>query len=106
DPVLGWLALDGYGFHEAFFRTERSVRRQEVPRKVRGFGYPRHAFDQGIGRCLWFVEGAHVGRIAATIGAFPEDRRPDLWSGVGLAATYAGGRGADDLLALRRAARP
>jgi len=104
DPVLGWLALDGYGFHEGFFHAPLRVARQAVPAKVAG--YARRAFDQGLGRSLWFVEGAHAGRIAATIGAFPEARRPDLWSGVGLACTYAGGRGADDLAALRRAATP
>jgi len=87
DPLLGWLALDGYGFHEGYFRWPRSVERREVPRKLRG--YARRGFDQGLGRSLWFVEGAHPGRIAATIGAFPEARRPDLWSGVGLACAYA-----------------
>src|SRR4051812_12052035 len=104
DPLLGWLALDGYGFHQGFFHAARSVTGQEIPAKVTG--YARRAFDQGIGRSLWFVEGADVGRIAATIGAFPAARRPDLWSGVGLACAYAGGRGRDDLAALRRAAAP
>ena len=31
-------------------------------------------------------------RIAATIAGFPERRHADLWSGVGLACAYAGGR--------------
>jgi len=104
DPVLGWLALDGYGFHEGFFHTGLSVGRRRVPAKVTG--YARRAFDQGLGRSLWFVEGAHASRIAATIGTFPEARRADLWSGVGLACAYAGGRGRADLEALHRAARP
>lgn len=104
DPLLGWLAVDGYGFHEGFFHAARSVAGQEVPRKVRG--YARRAFDQGLGRSLWFVEGAHPERIAAAIGSFPAARRPDLWSGVGLACAYAGGRGPDALETLRRAAAP
>src|SRR6185295_17786618 len=29
DPVLRWLALDGYGFHEGFFHWPRSVERQQ-----------------------------------------------------------------------------
>jgi hypothetical protein len=90
DPLLGWLALDGYGFHEGFFHPERTVIRHEVPAKVRG--YARRAFDQGIGRSLWFVEGAGPQRLAATIGSFPVDRQGDLWSGTGLACAYAGGR--------------
>ncbi len=90
EPVLGWLALDGYGFHEGFFHPERTVRRHEVPAKVRG--YARHAFDQGIGRSLWFVEGAGPQRLHGTISSFPADRQGDVWSGTGLACAYAGGR--------------
>ncbi|HSU83237.1 MAG TPA: DUF1702 family protein, partial [Thermoanaerobaculia bacterium] len=81
DPLLGWLALDGYGFHEGFFHWPRSVERREVPRKLRG--YARRGFDQGLGRSLWFVDGADVGLLPRTIGAFPPERRPDLWAGLG-----------------------
>jgi hypothetical protein len=101
-PVQGWLALDGYGFHEGFFHWPQSVERQEVPRKLRG--YARRGFDQGLGRSLWFVEGADVERIPRTVGAFPAARRPDLWAGVGLACAYAGGRTREEIAALRRAA--
>ena len=104
DRALRWLALDGYGFHEGFFRWPRSVVQQAVPRKLRG--YARRGFDQGLGRSLWFVDGADVRLIPRTLGAFAEARRPDLWSGVGLACGYAGGRGEADLEVLRRAAGP
>jgi enediyne biosynthesis protein E3 len=90
DPVLGWLALDGYGFHEGFFHPARTVVRHEVPSKVKG--YARRAFDHGIGRSLWFVEGAGPQRLQATISSFPADRQGDVWSGTGLACAYAGGR--------------
>jgi hypothetical protein len=89
DPVLGWLAVDGYGFHEAYFRPRRVVHQQRVPASLRG--YERHAFDQGVGRCLWFVHGADDGRIVSCIGDFDAERRADLFSGVGLACAYAGG---------------
>ncbi|HYN22432.1 MAG TPA: DUF1702 family protein [Thermoanaerobaculia bacterium] len=89
DPVLGWLVLDGYGFHEGFFHWPRSIEKQEVPSKVRG--YARKAFDQGLGRSLWFVEGAGPQRIHGRISAFAPDRKGDLWSGAGLACAYAGG---------------
>jgi enediyne biosynthesis protein E3 len=104
DPVVRWLALDGYGFHEGFFRWPRSIEQRRVPRKLRG--YARRGFDQGLGRSLWFVDGADVRLIPRTIGSFPADRQPDLWSGVGLACAYAGGRGRADLEALRRAVGP
>src|SRR3954454_15260393 len=104
DPLFGWLPLDGYGFHEGYFRWPRSVERREVPRKLRG--YARRGFDQGLGRSLWFVDGADVERLPRTIGAFPPARRPDLWAGLGLAVGYAGGRSEAETAALRRAAGP
>ena len=102
DPLLGWLALDGYGFHQGFFHWPEAVVRQRVPRRLRG--YARHAFDQGLGRSLWFVDGAEVDRIAGTIAAFPAGRQGDLWSGVGLACAYAGGRERSAIAALCQAA--
>jgi hypothetical protein len=102
DPLFCWLAYDGWGFHDGYFHPERSARRQEVPSRLHG--YARRAFDQGLGRSLWFVDGADVERLARTVGAFAAERRPDLWSGVGLAATYAGGAEPDELAFLVRAA--
>jgi hypothetical protein len=104
DPLLCWLALDGYGFHQGFFHWPQAVLRQQVPRRLAG--YARRAFDQGVGRSLWFVEGADPARIAADVGAFPAARRPDLWAGVGLACCYAGGVDRGTLSALRLAAGP
>lgn len=89
DPLLRWLVVDGYGFHEGFFHWRRCLSGEAYPRGISRYG--RRAFDQGLGRSLWFVSGADVTRMAHTVGAFPEDRRGDLWSGIGLACAYAGG---------------
>ncbi|MEM9553193.1 MAG: DUF1702 family protein [Acidobacteriota bacterium] len=89
DPLLGWLVYDGWGFHQAYFAPDETVRRGERPR---GLGpYAQRAFDQGVGRCLWFVEAARVDRVAASVAALGDDRANDLWAGVGLAAAFAGG---------------
>ena len=99
DPLLRWLAIDGYGFHEGYFRWPAYVVQQKLPRRLSG--YARRAFDQGLGRSLWFVEGADVERLPAAVTTFAEERQPDLWSGVGLACAYAGGPDADGIDALR-----
>jgi hypothetical protein len=95
DPLLGWLAVDGYGFHEGYFHWQKIVTQQRVPRRLSG--YARRVFDQGLGRGLWFIKGANIDVIARTINGFPTTRQADLWSGIGLAATYAGGVDETDL---------
>jgi len=102
DPVLRWLAVDGYGFHEGYFHWSRCVEGQAIPDRLTD--YARRVFDQGLGRSLWFVNGADVKRIPATIAAFPPSRQADLWSGIGLACAYAGGVEGRALQALRAAA--
>lgn len=102
DPVLTWLALDGYGFHQAFFRTDKYVTRQYVdpePPLPTGDrpGYAPHAVDQGIGRALWFVAGADPNRALRLIEAFSPQRHEDLFAGIGLAMTYAGGAPPDEI---------
>jgi hypothetical protein len=99
DTVLRWLALDGYGFHQAYFRTKQYVDGQHqgaVP-LFQPASYANRAVDQGIGRALWFVNGSDVARVAAMIGGFAPRRRGDLWSGAGLASVYAGGVAEADL---------
>jgi len=130
DPLLRWLVLDGYGFHEGFFNWPRYLRGQPIPKRVTRIGsgagvptatpgvspakdagqmndprgqaprqagetpaplcYAARAFDQGLGRSLWFVDGGDVARVRQTIAEFPEHRQADLWSGIGLASVYAG----------------
>jgi enediyne biosynthesis protein E3 len=108
DPLLSWLALDGYGFHQAYFRTQQYVWNQHQAR-IPGWEparYAGRAVDQGIGRALWFVNGADVQRVATTIEGFPQSRRGDLWSGAALASVYAGGADAGELSDMVRLAGP
>lgn len=104
DYLLRWLAVDGYGFHEGYFHWPQSVGEQKIPKRI--VGYACRAFDQGLGRSLWFVDGADVDRIPLTIANFGLNRRADLWSGVGLACAYAGGSDPSSIESLRRAAGP
>lgn len=100
-PVLGWLVLDGYGFHEGFFspsyRNEQAIPKR-VPEKARTI------FDQGLGRSFWFTYAGDQDQIAATIAAFPAERQGDLWSGIGLACAYTGIIGRDALQQLHQQA--
>ena len=103
DPVLGWLAMDGYGFHEVFFHPQKMLGQKTRPKRLRG--YARRVFDQGLGRGLWFALGADVAYISETIAGFDAERRADLWSGIGLACAYAGGIDETEIESLRAACR-
>jgi hypothetical protein len=102
DPLLSWLVVDGYGFHEGYFHWRRYIEEQAIPNRLSN--YARRVFDQGLGRSLWFVNGADTTRISATIAAFHTARHADLWSGVGLACAYAGIVDCAAIKALKRAA--
>jgi hypothetical protein len=106
-PSLRWLIMDGYGFHMAFFDHHKWVDGQYVAKRYPWPGpadYTNRVIDQGIGRAMWFVHGGNVERLLAGIGKFPPPRRSDLMCGAGLAATYAGGVGAEELEALWKGA--
>jgi enediyne biosynthesis protein E2 len=105
-PVMSWLAVDGYGFDRAYFDTRRWVDGQHVPKPYRWDGSPDYftrAVDQGIGRALWFICGGQTPLVASAVSAFATHRQADLWSGVGLAAAFAGGSDNEALASLRRA---
>lgn len=101
DPVLRWLTLDGYGFHQGYFHAGTEIEAKSSSRLSQD---ARHVFYQGLGRSLWFVNGADVRRITAAISTFPQLYHGDAWSGVGLACAYAGGLPPDAISELRRAA--
>jgi enediyne biosynthesis protein E3 len=98
DPVIGWLVADGWGFHQTYFAPRRwATGKGALPASA---GYVARVVDQGIGRALWFVAGADPDRVAEHVARFDDARWPDLWSGIGLAATYAGGAPREDLARL------
>jgi hypothetical protein len=104
DRVICWLVMEGYGFHKGFFFSRRYIGEQVVPAYLSPYG--RRIFDQGLGRSIWFLAGANVEDITATIAAFPVDRQADLWVGIGVACTYVGGVDRSTVEALQKASGP
>ena len=89
DPLLRWLAADGNGFSDFYFRFPYFLRKPERLNRLQG--YTRHAYAQGVGRSLWFVAGASADQISRWISLLPRSLHGDLWSGAGLACAMAGG---------------
>jgi hypothetical protein len=93
DPIHHWLTDDGRGFHDTYFNHKKVLAGWR--RKLTG--YSAGPYDQGVGRALWFVAGGEVADAAVLIEALPEERHSDLWSGLGLAMTYAGPADGDEI---------
>ena len=103
-PMQRWWAMDGYGFYNGVFKWKQSILKQAVPKKVTG--YALRAFDRGLGRSIWFLFSGDITRIVEELRKFPEPRRADIWSGLGVASTYAGGVSEETLRNLKTAAGP
>jgi hypothetical protein len=68
-------------------------------------GYAAQTYDQGVGRAIWFIAGGSVARAIELISDLQRARHGDLWAGLGLALTYAGGATPADLNLALEAAR-
>ena len=105
DPLVAWCLPDGYGFHQGVFHFRRYVDGRAAPPAALST-FARQLFDSGLGRSLWWSQGATPARIAQAIDAFPAARRPEMWCGIGVAAAYAGGVEDATLRELRDLAGP
>jgi hypothetical protein len=93
DPVLRWLVLDGYGFHQGYFHFKESLTNAVKRLSMDA----RRVFYQGFGRSMWFVHGCDFHQISKTISGLPALYQGDAWSGIGLACAYAGGVASRDM---------
>jgi hypothetical protein len=98
DPLLCWYAIDGYGFRYGIFARQQSLVERVYPQHLSPQARP--VFDQGLGRSLWFGNGADPARIAPLVEPFPAARQGDLWAGAAFACAYAGGAARAQVAAL------
>ena len=103
DPLLKDLILDGYGFHQAYFKTKQAVYQAKLPKGFSPEGL--HVYHQGIGRACWFVFGGQPKKIFSAFQKFAPQYQGDLWAGIGLAMAYAGGVSAEVLMELQDLAK-
>lgn len=90
DPLMGWCVPCGFGFHHGFFHhREYLLGAANPPSVLSPLG--RQLFDSGLGRSLWWVGCGDPARIRDIIAGFSGPRKAELWAGIGIAASYAGG---------------
>ncbi|NEZ63615.1 DUF1702 family protein [Leptolyngbyaceae cyanobacterium CCMR0082] len=102
EPMQRWWLPDGFGFFTGIYKWEETVDEQLIPSQIKG--HSLRAFDRGLGRRMWFAFSGDPKAIANTISTFPKSRQIELWSGVGIASTFAGGVERETLLSLKQLA--
>ncbi|HAP70227.1 MAG TPA: hypothetical protein DCR04_10980 [Flavobacteriales bacterium] len=96
EPELQVKVLDGYGYWHGLFRRRLTIRTQSIPENITT--EYQSGFDQGVGRAVWYISKGEIAKVQNIINHFAEDRRANLWQGIGVASTYVGGC-SDELIA-------
>jgi len=88
-PLLYSRVLDGYGYYYAIFKRRIAIRSAQIPNNIRPDQVS--AFNQGIGRSLWYLAEGKIEKLTRLIQLIQSERHGDLWRGIGIAYTYVGG---------------
>lgn len=99
DRSLQFRVIDGYGYYEGIFRQRQSVRNREIPV---AFQLQHEAYDQGLGRSIWFLTQGDPERIGMVVASFDTTRQSGLWRGIGTACAFSGGATHADIEELKK----
>jgi enediyne biosynthesis protein E3 len=88
-PSMLFRVLDGHGYYDGIFRQVQTINNQSRPSSIESIHYD--AYDQGVGRSLWYSAGGDVAGVGEAIRKFSADRQGALWRGVGIATAFVGG---------------
>jgi hypothetical protein len=88
-PIIQARVLDGVGYYEGMFRNRTTIRDKVIPEDIKGDDL--RAYDQGVGRCLWYMAKGNLVQLQKLVDGFIDERKPDLWRGIGIASSYVGG---------------
>ena len=89
DPMMRYRILDGYGYYEGIFRRRKSILNQQ--KHYYTDKTTSCAYDQGLGRSIWYLNNGDFTAFKNMIQKFPAERHSDFWRGLGIAITYVGG---------------
>lgn len=89
DPEMRTKVLDGVGYWFGLFRRRLTIRTHGIPEQITPEF--QSGFDNGVGRSIWYISKGDPEMANKIINSFPEERRADLWFGIGVASTYVGG---------------
>ena len=80
---------DGCGYFDGIFRQRQTIKGQNRQEHIQQKDY--QAYDEGIGRSIWYICKGDETKVPEMIQQFSTDRHSDLWRGVGIACSFVGG---------------
>ena len=101
-PYMVSRVIDGYGYYYGIFKRRIAIRTAQIPDLI--IEKNKMAFDQGLGRALWYLAEGNHEKLSRLISIIPENRHADLWRGVGIAFTYVGGAKSEEIISLQKLA--
>ncbi|TNE76336.1 MAG: DUF1702 family protein [Bacteroidetes bacterium] len=104
DRVFRSMVLDGMGYYYALYRPRRTLTKKIYPDWL--MGDDLKAFDQGIGRRLWYLYHDNQTKLIEILSTLSEDRIPSLYTGLGIAFTYVSGFDEREVVSLKKMAGP
>ena len=89
DPGFRFYVFDGYGYYDGLLRQRTSVKNKKLPFEFNA--QQLEAYDQGIGRSLWYTFKGEEKKIKEIVNTFSSIRHSALWKGIGIACAHVGG---------------
>lgn len=80
---------DGCGYYDGIFRQRQVIKGQIRLEYIEEKNYS--AYDEGLGRSIWYLNKGDVAKVSEMIQNFSSARHSDLWRGIGIACSYVGG---------------
>jgi hypothetical protein len=80
---------DGCGYYDGIFRQRQTIKNQTRQEYISENNFK--PYDEGVGRSMWYNGKGDPTKVAEMIQTFSVSRQDDLWRGIGIACSYAGG---------------
>ena len=81
--------FDGFGYCSGLFYRREVVRLGRIPAIIKPDFTP--FFNQGLGRFFWHISDGDANKLPRFLSLVEKKRLGDVWRGIGIAFTYAGG---------------
>ena len=80
---------DGCGYYDGIFRQRQSIKSKKRSENILPKDF--QAYDEGLGRSLWYICKGDVAKVGEMLATFDLERHVDLWRGVSIACCFVGG---------------